>query len=74
MIKFSEIKMVRIYKDNWTPTKPWCADLIYSDGRELKKYNFGYMTKKRLLREVNAVMETASCSPEIVRGEDRGQI
>jgi len=68
------IVQVRVYKDGWTPSRPWCADLIHADGQVFRKYNWGYKSKKRLLENIDHMMSLYALSvgskPEIVRGED----
>lgn len=62
---------VRVYRDEWTPSRPWCADLVHADGQKIRKYNSGYRTKKDLIENIDHMMNVLGYEPKIVRGEDR---
>jgi len=49
---------VFIRKDNWTPSKPWTADLEM-DGNLFRSWISNFRTKRALLAEVNAVAPNA---------------
>jgi len=49
---------VFIRKDNWTPSKPWTADLEL-DGNMFRSWISNHKTKKALLQEVTAVAPKA---------------
>ena len=65
------IVQVRVYRDGCTPSRPWCADLIHADGQEICQYNWGYKSKKRLLENIDHMMNVVGYDPKIVRGADR---
>lgn len=37
-----------IYKDTWTPSRPWCADIVFSDGSTIKKWAHSYKSLKSI--------------------------
>lgn len=45
---------VRIYKDGFTPSRPWQADVTWDNGDVWKAWSHGFKTKKSLVAHVNA--------------------
>lgn len=52
-----EVKVI-IRKDNWTPSKPWTADLEL-DGNPFLSWISNFKTRKALVAEVMAVAPKA---------------
>ena len=50
---------VVVYKDSWTPSRPWRADLIFADGKKLLGWQTGFRTRKALIQNVLAVAPDA---------------
>ena len=47
--------IVHVYKDNFTPSRPWQADIYWNHGEVWKSWCYGYRSKKRLLQHVDAM-------------------
>lgn len=59
---------VVIYKDGWIRSRPWCADIVWSDGTRWRKARHGFRTLHALVAELD-------CEPLLenvlrVRGDD----
>ena len=61
----------RIYKDRWTPSRPWNVDLIWPDGSVWKGYQNGFRTKKVCIQNCEAAANCAGVNLVWDRGEDR---
>jgi len=61
-----QVARVTIYKDDFTPSRPWCADVEFYDNTIWYKWQASWKSKK-------AMMENISCTwpGEVDRGVDR---
>ncbi len=48
-----------VRKDNWTPSRPWTADVTDGDTVNIKNWGYGYKTRKSLVAEILAVAPEA---------------
>lgn len=49
------IATAKVYRSGWTPSKPWCADLIDLAGTYHKSYCYGFRTLRSLTNHLSAV-------------------
>lgn len=40
---------IRVYKDTFTPSRPWNADVIWPDGKVWKGWQSGWKTRTKML-------------------------
>ena len=52
------VKVV-IYKDNFIPSRPWFADVVFPDGQKWKGWQSFFRSKKNLLQNARAALDTA---------------
>ena len=50
----SDVIRVVIRKNDWIPSKPWFADLVFPDGTVWKDWQSFFKTKKRLIENARA--------------------
>jgi len=41
-----------VRKDDWTPSRPWTADVTDGDTVNIKSWRYGYATRKKLVAEI----------------------
>jgi len=50
---------VVVRKDNFIPSRPWHADVHFSDGQVWKGWQSFFRTRKRLVENARAALDTA---------------
>jgi hypothetical protein len=59
------IKVV-IRKDNWISSRPWHADIIFPDGQVWRGWQSFFRTKKSLIRNARAALDTARMHDAVI--------
>ena len=48
-----------VRKDNWIPSRPWCADVTDGDTVDIKNWAYEFKTRKSLVAHILAVAPEA---------------
>lgn len=52
------VKVV-VYRDTWISSRPWHADVVWSDGSKWRGWQQFFRTKKSLVQNARAALDTA---------------
>lgn len=54
---------IEIYKDNWIASRPWNADLVFSNGKRWKGWQSHFTSQKSMLANITGGVSEAAALP-----------
>jgi len=65
-------RCIDIYKSGWTPASPWCADVIFEDGRSWPAWQQSFRTKTAMVKNINTALDSVGLPDlPIIRVKDK---
>lgn len=57
---------VIIRKDEWLPSRPWHADVVFADGQVWKGWQSFFHSKRALIQNARAALDTAGMYDAVI--------